>query len=191
VAGARADDCRWLDITDVLPGSYTLRVTVNPDGQLPEQNLENNTPAELSIEIPALGDPTARCPEVPNPLLGYYGARECGWTRAPFQADGQATACTPGAYIQLTCTSDNAEAICGDYRVCDGPDICSHANSIPSDYFGCYDFSEPNVIPPCPATGQYSLWLPSDAPEAFRCEPYADDFFISLPAPDAGAPVEP
>lgn len=190
-AGQRADDCRWLDITDVLPGAYTLRVTVNPDGLLPEQNLENNTPAELAIEIPALGDPTARCPELPNPLLGYYAARECGWVRAPFQADGQATACTPGGYIQLTCTSEDAEAVCGDYRVCDGPDICSHAESISSDYFGCYEFSEPNVIPPCPATGEYSLWLPSDAPAAFTCEPYVDDFFAMSIPPDAGAPSEP
>lgn len=35
-------DCQWLDITGVAPGQYTLRVTVNPDGVLPESNRANN-----------------------------------------------------------------------------------------------------------------------------------------------------
>jgi hypothetical protein len=190
-AGQQADDCRWLDITDLLPGAYTLRVTVNPDGVLPEQNLANNTPAELPLAIPAFGDATARCPDPPNPLLGYFAERECGWVRAPFQADGQATACAPGSLIQLTCTSDNAEYICGDYRLCPGADICSHQEALEPDDYGCYDFGEPNVFPSCPETGQYSLWFPSDAPAAFSCEPYVDDVFIVLTAPDAGVPVEP
>lgn len=185
--GGRADDCRWLDITDVPPGEYTLRVTVNPGGALLEQNRENNTPEELPIVIPAFGDPTARCPDVPNPLLGYFAERECGWVRAPSQADGRAMECIPGSYIQLTCSSDNDEAICGDYRLCPGAESCSYEEALPPDDYGCYDFREPNVFPPCPATGQYSLWLPGDAPDAFTCEPYLDDVFIGATAPDAGA----
>ena len=191
IAGQNADECRWLDITDVLPGAYTLRVTVNPDGALSEQNRENNTPAELPVVIPAFGDPTALCPDPPNPLLGDFAERECGWARAPFQADGQATACTPGAYIQLTCTSDNVEAICGDYRLCQGPESCSFEESIKPEGDRCYGFSEPNVFPLCPDTGQYSLWLPSDAAEAFTCEAYVDDVFIVSSTPDAGAAIEP
>ena len=58
--------------------------------------------------------------------------------------------------------------------------------SIRRDDYGCYDFREPNVFPPCPETGEYSLWLPSDAPESFSCEPYVDAAFTST-APDAGA----
>lgn len=190
-AGQPADDCRWLDITDVLPGAYTLRVTVNPGGKLPEPNLENNTPPELPIVLPAFGDATALCPDPPNPLLGSFAERECGWTRAPFQADGRATPCTPGSYIQLTCTSDNLDAICGDYRVCPGAEVCSHVESIQREGDRCYGFSEPNVFPLCPDTGQYSLWLPSDAPEAFTCEAYVEDVFGVSSTPDAGAAIEP
>jgi hypothetical protein len=189
--GQRADDCRWLDITDVLPGAYTLRVTVNPVGELPEQNLENNTPAELPIVLPAFGDATALCPDPPNPLLGSFAERECGWVRAPFQANGQATPCTPGSYIQLTCTSDDVESVCGDYRLCLGPEICAHVESIQREGDRCYGFSQPNVFPLCPDTAEYSLWLPSDAPEAFTCEAYVEDVFIASSTPDAGAAIEP
>ena len=44
------EDCRWLDITDVLPGDYTLRVTVNPDGTLRDAEL-----FRLSALHPRLG----------------------------------------------------------------------------------------------------------------------------------------
>jgi hypothetical protein len=35
-------DCQWLDVTDVASGAYTLRVTVNPEGVLPDSDLTNN-----------------------------------------------------------------------------------------------------------------------------------------------------
>ncbi|KAM3611815.1 uncharacterized protein V6R79_024557 [Siganus canaliculatus] len=35
-------DCQWIDITDVSPGKYTLKVTVNPRQQVPESNFNNN-----------------------------------------------------------------------------------------------------------------------------------------------------
>ncbi|XP_029915582.1 protein-lysine 6-oxidase [Myripristis murdjan] len=35
-------DCQWIDITDVSPGKYTLKVTVNPGNQVPESNFNNN-----------------------------------------------------------------------------------------------------------------------------------------------------
>lgn len=33
---------QWLDVTGVLPGNYLLRVTINPDGILPDADLSNN-----------------------------------------------------------------------------------------------------------------------------------------------------
>ncbi|GEM_PF-2201550 len=44
-------DCQWVDITGVAGGTYTLRVTVNPDQLLPESNFNNNT-ASVSVFIP-------------------------------------------------------------------------------------------------------------------------------------------
>nr|XP_046241755.1 protein-lysine 6-oxidase-like [Scatophagus argus] len=35
-------DCQWIDITDVSPGRYILKVTVNPRQQVPESNFNNN-----------------------------------------------------------------------------------------------------------------------------------------------------
>ncbi|CAL8248937.1 unnamed protein product [Merluccius merluccius] len=35
-------DCQWIDITDVSPGKYILKVTVNPGHQVPESDYNNN-----------------------------------------------------------------------------------------------------------------------------------------------------
>uniref|UniRef100_A0A8C1UDU2 Lysyl oxidase homolog n=1 Tax=Cyprinus carpio TaxID=7962 RepID=A0A8C1UDU2_CYPCA len=35
-------DCQWIDITDVQPGRYTLKITVNPGFQVPESDFSNN-----------------------------------------------------------------------------------------------------------------------------------------------------
>lgn len=35
-------DCQWIDITDVKPGNYVLKISVNPSYQVPEQDYSNN-----------------------------------------------------------------------------------------------------------------------------------------------------
>uniref|UniRef100_UPI00398F2B22 protein-lysine 6-oxidase-like n=1 Tax=Pristiophorus japonicus TaxID=55135 RepID=UPI00398F2B22 len=35
-------DCQWIDITDVVPGNYMLKVTVNPGFLVPESDVTNN-----------------------------------------------------------------------------------------------------------------------------------------------------
>ncbi|XP_042617433.1 protein-lysine 6-oxidase-like [Cyprinus carpio] len=35
-------DCQWIDITDVQPGRYTLKITVNPGFQVSESDFSNN-----------------------------------------------------------------------------------------------------------------------------------------------------
>ena len=43
-------DCQWLDITGVPAGTYTLRLTVNPDHAYAETNYSDNT-AETTVVI--------------------------------------------------------------------------------------------------------------------------------------------
>lgn len=48
-------ECQYLDITGVPPGSYTLRLTVNPDGIFQESDTTDNT-ANVPIAIPPESD---------------------------------------------------------------------------------------------------------------------------------------
>lgn len=45
-------DCQWLDITDLRPGNYLLRLVVNPTGIFSEMTRVNNV-AEIPVTIPA------------------------------------------------------------------------------------------------------------------------------------------
>ena len=188
-SGGDPDECRWLDITDVLPGDYTLRVTVNPDGTLRESNLGNNTPLELPLTLPAFEAGTSPCPEPPNPLLGSGPNRECGWVRAGAAPDAPALECNPGDFIDLTCSSADPAILCSDYRVCDGADICSFQESIESGS-ACFTSTSGGFFLGCPPTGRYSFWVPGDDLQGFECRPTFDP--IEPPSePDAGAPVDP
>lgn len=35
-------DCQWIDITDISPGEYRLKISINPDEKVPEMSFENN-----------------------------------------------------------------------------------------------------------------------------------------------------
>jgi hypothetical protein len=50
--------CQYIDITDVLPGNYTLRLAVNPAGLLPESDTNNNV-AFVPVTIPPPDCPAA------------------------------------------------------------------------------------------------------------------------------------
>ena len=39
---SRTLPCQWIDITGIAPGTYTLRVRINPDATLPDSDLSNN-----------------------------------------------------------------------------------------------------------------------------------------------------
>lgn len=45
-------DCQWVDITDVAPGEYRLRVRINGERLLPESDYTNNVD-EVRVRIPA------------------------------------------------------------------------------------------------------------------------------------------
>jgi hypothetical protein len=54
-------DCQWIDITDVPPGTYELRVLLNTAGIIPEVTLANNMAAvPVTIEGPTAEHPAPR-----------------------------------------------------------------------------------------------------------------------------------
>lgn len=53
-------DCQWIDITDVSPGDYTLRVTTNPNARIPELDYVNNS---ATVRIRITDDDVALLPE--------------------------------------------------------------------------------------------------------------------------------
>jgi hypothetical protein len=54
-------DCQWLDISDIVAGSYILRVVCNPDAMFQESNYENNV-VDVSITISVTNKPPPKPP---------------------------------------------------------------------------------------------------------------------------------
>lgn len=48
--------CEYIDVTDVTPGDYTLRITINPDHNLPDRDLTNNV-FTMPVTLPAQPPP--------------------------------------------------------------------------------------------------------------------------------------
>ena len=87
-------DCQWLDVTDTPPGDYTLRVAVNPNLDLPEQDYtDNEASAPVTIaDWSALPPVTDACDHT-----AYGIGRSCGWESAgTFE-------CTPGEPVTVAC----------------------------------------------------------------------------------------
>lgn len=162
-------DCQWVDITDVAAGDYTLRITVNPERDLPESDYDNNT-AEIAVSIwdPGTEDPLRPCNQGGFP-------RECGWELAEGY---QGVSCTPGEELNVSCGCD-----CGGdpiLRVCDGSEACVGSEALGANDDSCSLCSETTVV--CPASGTYTVMLGSySANQDFACE-----LRINSPA-DAGA----
>ena len=62
--------CQWIDVTDVPPDTYTLRVVVNPLRTLPESNYDNNT-FTVSVHFQPRRAGSGRC----SGRVGVAGAR--------------------------------------------------------------------------------------------------------------------
>jgi hypothetical protein len=178
-------DCQWVDVTTLPPGEYTLRVSVNADWRLAEQDFGNNV-LERTVVIPE-ADPLAPCEDEVPEEIGFGENIECGWQTMPGQTG---LSCTPGELISLKCT------FCGGAyvpRVCPGFEPCSAVGAVRYSQLGvapqpcasehrCDGSGQCTSFPfVCPASGRYTLlgfptvpvlplgFAPASAPAAVTC----------------------
>lgn len=158
--------CQFIDVTDVAPGAYTLRVTLDGDQRLDELDRTNNV-IELPVDLasPDLVTPTEPC-TVTDPDATTNRTRECGW-------DLDATwSCTPGAHLRVGCAAacEDLGACTGDpmIRTCDHaePAGCSNAAQIlplfPDQDDACGSLCPRVRDIVCPASGELDVFV---APE--------------------------
>lgn len=164
--------CQFIDITDTPDGDYTLRISINNGGTLPELTMDNNV-----VEIPVtLSDPNLITPtEACDPGYDEHTSdglnRECGWTL------DQTFNCTPGTNFTVGCAQacDNTGSCTGDpmLRVCDAAakdGNCSFPSAIEFDDDSCntkcpFVFNER-----CPDSGQIVVYhAPFRVGEAYTC----------------------
>lgn len=111
-------DCQWVDVTDVAPGNYQLRVAVNTTQTLNERDYSNNV---ITVPVAVTPDDSAADPTLPCPTPREGANRQCGFAR------GGSFACTPGVSLRAGCSAACAVGSCtGDtvLRVCDGDAPC-------------------------------------------------------------------
>ena len=143
-------DCQWIDVTDIAPGDYTLRVTVNAEGLIRESNYDNNV-----AEVPVTVIDRSEQPPVTDACetMAYSEYRDCGW-----EAVG-AFACTPGTQVELGCDSACLGECVGDpvLRLCDGTDpLCTGLTALAmADRAECGSWC-PRIEVTCPDSGSIS-----------------------------------
>lgn len=155
-------DCQFMDVTDLPPGSYRLRVTVNPDRQFAELSYENNT-AEVTVNIPGPNS------DVRDACSGrvYGPERECGWQV------GLSRSCTPGTTVVVGCGEE-----CGLGKREGNPMIrvCSGGGACPAPGLGINDDcalakAGASVTFTCPPEGSFTAMTgPAFSSENATCE---------------------
>jgi hypothetical protein len=168
-------DCQWVDVTDVPPGDYLLRIELNYGHILNESDYTNNV-SDVMVTVPPddpAPDVTVACPTgTPDGT-----ARSCGLTR-----DGPYS-CTPGTMVTLGCSARCGAGSCtGDpfLRVCEASDDpgCTVRQAIArNDDSGCgagrcggSGDCCPRVTFSCPSSGSYvAFWGAYDVSDTATC----------------------
>lgn len=156
-------DCQWVDVTDVAPGDYTLRVSLNPAHRIIESSYDNNVVSvPLTVPPDVSMDPTLACT---GSAVGP--SRDCGWVVAGTYP------CTAGAAIAVSCgTGCHTGACTGDpvMRVCDGTTACTGREAIGSDDDCATGVYCPRVPLTCPASGNVTvLTAPYMVGDTYAC----------------------
>jgi hypothetical protein len=160
-------DCQWIDITDVDPGDYVIRVRINTNHLLNESNYDNNEiRVPVTIPPPAAVDVTAACG-----ARTRSATRDCGW-----RLEGRHT-CTAGARVRVGCSAACTLGSCtGDsiLRVCDvsvGNDCTAGVELASNDDSGCAMGDLCSQLSfTCPAGGAYNVFRGSyDTGAASTC----------------------
>ncbi|MCS6798666.1 MAG: lysyl oxidase family protein [Myxococcota bacterium] len=170
-------DCQWVDVTDVPPGEYLLRIELNYAHELLERDYSNNA-IEVPVTVPPdTGDDDVTRPCPPGTRSGT--GRDCGLTRAG------AGSCTPGAMVTIACSAACGSGRCsGDpfLRVCapDRDPACTSRHALASnDDSGCVVGAScgrggdccPRVQFVCPEAGGYVVfWGPYSPGAVASCE---------------------
>ncbi len=180
----RGLDCQYVDITDVAPGRYRIRATVNPEHRITEVDYGNNV-GELEFEVPpwvpdagapdagdaAVIDPTLPC------LMSEQGPhRDCGWDAEP-----TSRRCAAGQSVTLGCDARCGPPLgfcAGDtmMRVCEGESPCDDAHSLATNDDACTEDGSRDpcsrVTFACPPSGVYRVLAGAyRAGSAYTCRP--------------------
>lgn len=158
-------DCQWVDVTDVAPGAYELRISLNNNRTIEELSYDNNV-ASTHVIIPA-PDPLGPCDFQPN---ARGDGRDCGWQI------GHTGTCTPGEPIAAGCAQGGGcdlGSCTGDavMRLCDGENAgCTSAQALGISDDACGG-NCPLVNFVCPDSGEYTVLTGGNRPNGtYTCE---------------------
>lgn len=154
--------CIELPLDGVPPGDYTLRFSIDPEGQIAESDESNNT-FDVNVSLPRV-DVLSECPPLP---VGWNALQaDCGW------APALTGTCSPGEVVSLGCPTCYADADADPLlRACAGADACAFLDALASnDDDGASGTLCPKVTFPCPVEGSYSSFVKHYVGKTGTCE---------------------